>query len=51
MKAGIAGVGSEACKACDAPVVQLAKLGQAGDQDGGERRADAGNRGEAALAL
>ena len=34
MEARVAGVGCEAREACDAPVVQLAKLRQAGDQDG-----------------
>ena len=34
MEARVAGVGCEAREACDAPVVQLAQLGRAGDQDG-----------------
>ena len=32
-------------------MVDLAKLGQAGDQDGGEGDADSGNGGETALVL
>ena len=51
MEARVAGVGCEASEACDAPVVQLAKLGQAGDQDGGEGGADAGNGGKTTLVL
>ena len=34
LEARCAGVGCQAREACDAPVVQLAKLRQAGDQDG-----------------
>ena len=44
-------MGGKTREACDASVVHLAKLGQAGDQDGGEGGAYAGNGGEAAPVL